>query len=148
MIDNEVFNFSDIAIKRDFQSTIGRLDGYWRITLREARPRVTDPQRGYYFGVVVRFFADYMREQDPTLTLKEAADTAHLEIKHHCLPEPIIDADGRLIAERVGSVTKIDKQRMSKLIDDAILWLASEWRIAVPPPTRDERDGSAESEAA
>jgi hypothetical protein len=141
IFDRKLFHLADLEERRELQTVIGRLDGDYRVTIKPGRPSVSDPQRGYWFGVICEVFGEFMREHDPSLTPLEAKDSAHMELKRRFLPQPIHDADGILIAERVGSLTKIDKPRMSRLIDDAINWLGSNWNIAVPPPNRLERFG-------
>lgn len=140
-IDAQVFDLSDLAVKRNLQIDIGTREGAWRVTVKPARALKTSPQLGYYFAVIVKAFADFMREHDPSLTLKEASDNAHYRIKEQLFSRPIVDQDGRVIATKVRSVADADIAEMSKLIDSAIDWLGSEWQIAVPPPSFTERTG-------
>lgn len=148
-IDNELFRCSELDEKRRLQFIVAQLDGDCRVTIKPGRPGVTDPQRRYWWGVIVAIFADFMREHDPSLSPREASDAAHIEIKRHVLPEPVKDDNGRIIAEKVGSLRKIDKKRMAQAIDDAINWCGSEWGLAMPPPSHTERYGNPdETEAA
>lgn len=147
IIDNKLFDMSNIEVRRSLQSTIGTLDGPHRVTIKPGRPGVTDPQRAYWFGVIVAHFAMYMMDEDAELRPKEAAESAHIELKKQVLSEPICNQHGEVIAEKFGSLangSETDKKRMSKAIDDAINWLGSKWDIAVPPPTREERYGRIE----
>src|SRR4051812_360514 len=119
-MDREVVNFSEVTAKRNIMAYVSRLEGPHRVTIAPARPGITNPQRGYYFGVIVYYFADFMIEHNPELTRKQASEAAHLELKRRFLPNPIVDQHGQVIADAADSLTKIDKPTMQKFIDNCI----------------------------
>lgn len=142
IIDAEVFNFDDVGTRRAFQSDIARRLGVWRVTIKPARGMKTTPQLGYYWGVIIRFFADFIRGHDPSLSKKDAIDMAHNELKRRFLSTPVMDQHGRVIGDKIGSVAKCDKPTMSKLIDDSINFLCSEYELPIPEPSYVERYGT------
>lgn len=141
IIDAQVFDLDKVETRRSLQSDIGRRLGLWRVTIRPARGMKSTPQLGYYFGVIVRFFADFIRGHDPSLSQSEASEMAHNELKRRFLSTPITDQHGRVIGDKIGSVAKCDKPMMSKLIDDSINFLCSEYELSIPEPSYVERHG-------
>lgn len=132
--------------KRRVQAFIAALPedaGPYSVDVLPRRMTATVRQRGYYFGVIVQAFADYLRGHGARLPpiFKSFEDFAHCALKERCLNEPVVDADGQPILNQhgemihlTGSVADLDVEGMTRLIDDAREYLDDEFGIVTPEP--------------
>lgn len=132
--------------KRRVQAFVAALpedQGPYGVEIRPRRMTKTARQQGYYFGVIVKAFADYMRGHGARLPpiFKSFEDFAHRAIKERCLNEPVVDAEGQPILNHrgemihlTGSVADLDVEGMTRLIDAARTYLDDEFGIVTPEP--------------
>lgn len=110
------------------------------MTLKKSRPEKTNAQLGYYYGVLVPFAVEELREaghdelfsiavgnmETGVETNKDTVDLlfktlfrAHKSLKHLPLKRSMTD------------------EEMSQLIDFTLIWLAKNLGVAAPEPTKD-----------
>lgn len=124
-------NFNSVAQKRMLYQTLRGLRGEHRVTIAEYHGPHTDPQRRYYFSSVVGEFHKFLREQGEVYTKEQA----HEILKAKLLRESVADPrTGEFLAERVKSITELDKREFSVFLEAAIAWLADMFHIEVPDP--------------
>lgn len=130
-----LFSASDATAKADIQRAVGTLaDGWWEFTLTPRRPSASQRQRGYFHGVVVRAFYEFLREQQ-----YEAIDEDHCYelLKAKVLPEPpplIEPGTGEVLAPGRRSTARMDTSEYSEFVEACRAYLADMFHIVTPDP--------------
>ena len=97
----------------------------------------TDPQRGYYFGVVVPYAQQGMLEQGT----RQSKDDTHAWLMWHLAPDERTTVKyGQHEHVMRASFAKFSKARVKQHIDACIQWIAEEFSLAVPEPSAYHRD--------
>jgi hypothetical protein len=111
-------------------------DGEIEVTVRRKRVRTSDPQRRYYFGVIVEALLHVFREWSPDIGWTKEA--VHEVLKERFLPlvrewgETVVPATGEVIRERMSTekLTKTERE----LYHDHCRKFAAEMDIIIPLP--------------
>lgn len=124
--------------KRRVQSFVGSLPedaGPYSIDVLPRRETASQRQRGYYFAVVVKAYAEFLRGTGMTLPALFGSfeDMAHSLLKQRLLLVAVVDGHGEL-THVPGSVARLDVEGMTRLIDDARTYLDDEFGIVTPDP--------------
>jgi hypothetical protein len=125
-----VINFDDPKDKRVLWDCLRTCKGRWRIQLCRYRPRRSDAQNAYYHGVVVPMMAGFLREQGDDAN----ADRAHEILKAAQLRIPLLNKDGEVICETVGSTAKLTTTEFIEYLDRCCAWMADMFDLIVPNP--------------
>jgi len=128
-----LINFDDPAEKRVLWDFLKTCKGRWRITACRYRRRRSDVQNRYYWGVVVRLFGDFLRDQGEQYTDEDA----HEVLKAAFLRKSIVNQEtGEIICETVGSTAKLTTGEFIEYLDKCVAWLADMFHIVVPDPNQ------------
>lgn len=128
-MEDFLIDFSKEADKRHLWAFLKACKGKWRFEACRYHPRRTDAQNRYYHGVIVKLFADYLRENGDV----ENAEIAHEILKSLHLQLPIV-REGEIIGHRTGSTAKLSTSEFIEYNDRCIVWLADFFHIVVPDP--------------
>lgn len=113
----EIFdiNMNDPRSRALFLSQFGLLRGPVRITAETRRRHVTNPQRAYYFQVLVRAYQKYFLAQGQVFSLQ----LCHEMLKRKLLErQPVYDKrTGELLYEQVGSIADSGDVNASQMTD-------------------------------
>lgn len=107
------------------------------VTIAPHEVEHTDPQRHYYFGVVVPYAQQGMIEQGD----RASKDDAHAWMMWHLAPDERQTVKyGQHEHVMRASFKKFSKARVAEHIDHCIQWIAEEFSLAVPEPSTYLRD--------
>ena len=102
------------------------------IIIRKHREKVTDPQRGYYFGVAIPILANHFGYDKEEM---------HEEMKLMFNPIPSKIDPSRTIG---GSTTKMSTVEFfsdqDSYVERICRWAASEHGVYIPPPEKAEKE--------
>lgn len=134
-------DLGNAEVKRALMRTIGTLTGPYDVTLKPRRATRSNQQSRYYFGVVVRSFTDFLKDQGQQVSTEEAHDL----LKAKFLSRELVNLDtGEPIGATLRSLTELDVNEMARFIDSCIRWLEEVFGIVVPQP---DQDGITRTEA-
>lgn len=107
-------------------------DGEYTVKVGKKQARPSDPQRAYYFAVIVAMVAEetgYTKDQ------------THELLKAKFLPKDS-DTNGVLVGELVvgGSITKLNRGGMTEFIEDIRGWSEGFLGCPIPPPDPNWKD--------
>lgn len=136
-IDVEV-NMSDAPTKRALMTRVGTLQGLYALDLRPIRPTRSQQQNRFWWGVLVKSFVDFNREQN----IPCRSENVSMMFKRECggLTDPVYNPKtGELVSEEFRSTTDYSVEDMSGLIERTIEWLSSNAGIEIPEGLRPQR---------
>ena len=132
-IIKQYVDLNEPGTKRRLMMLIGSLRGLYDLTLRPRRATKTTAQLGYYYGVVIEEFQDFMRDQGQFYT----ADELHVFLKRRLLARDVVDpTTGEVIGDTLPSVRDFDIAQMSDFIDKSVQFLSDRMNIVIPPPSQ------------
>lgn len=114
--------------KQRFQELANELsDGDYLFVVERAKKKGSARQRGYYFAVIVRGFAEYWGVDD---------DDAHELIKQHCntkVVEVVNKQTGESEEQTIGASTAgMTVEQWKAFIDRCHVWAATEFGFVIP----------------
>ncbi len=131
MTHERIINFEDHRQVAQLTAGLRQMKGRWRIDFTKYRKRRTDPQNRYYYGVIVKEFHRFLRDQGETYT----RDRAHRILAAKFLREQETDPiTGKPLVETVRSTADLNVEEFGEYIELCIAWLADFFGIVVPPP--------------
>ncbi len=89
----------------------------------------TSPQNRFYHGVIVRYFADFLRKQGQPWTTEmchRALASKFLTVSEHV---------GDQFVETVRSTADLTVEEFGEYIDNCCVWLLEQFDIVVPMPS-------------
>ena len=125
-----ILNMSDTAKKYAMLNRLRRLEGPYRITVVQYRPRRSDRQNRYYWPCFVGPFADFLRDQGQQVS----DDHAHDLIKRKFLHREATRDTGEVIGAYTESTTQLDTAEFNEFLDRVAYWLHDMFGIVVPDP--------------
>lgn len=127
-----VLNFDVDADKRKLYGVLKHLKGKHRIEICRYKPRRSDAQNRYYWGVVMPYASTALTEtQGETFD----CETAHEFFKGVFLARPVVNKKtGELMSTMVGSSAVLDTARYSEYVEQVRTWLAEYCGVMVPDP--------------
>jgi prophage antirepressor-like protein len=130
-----LFHATDREAKRRAQTSVGILsDGWWELELSPRRPSASQRQRGYFHGVVVRAYYEFLRQQEYT-GIDE--DYCYELLKARMLPEPkpLVDVvTGEVLGAGRRSTADMDTADYSDFVERCRAYLADMFHIETPDP--------------
>jgi hypothetical protein len=131
------FRGTDAAAKRSVQATIattgaGRERALFEVVITERRPTRSLEANRYYFGVIVKTFAEHLRDNACPLPdgFSSYQEYAHALLKEKCLRIPVLC--GREIGGHVtGSTAALDVSEFHRYVTDCREWLEE---LGMPTP--------------
>lgn len=125
-----LIDMDDAALKRRFLSWVGALRGVYEVRVEPRRDTRTLKQNAYWHAAVVAPFAQFLRDQQFSLS---SHDDAHELLKEKFLRVPVADANGEVVGHVTKSTTKLTPEEFSQLVDAAAEWLERMFGIVVMP---------------
>jgi hypothetical protein len=134
-IKDLLVDLSNERIRNRLAAHIQKLTGEYRLSLIRYRPRRSELQSRYYFGVVVKLFHEWCVEQGNDVT----PDDCHECLKSRFLSKTVVDRNGEVIGEATLSTSKLTTTEFIAYIEQCAQWLAEFCGIVVPPPNKNWR---------
>lgn len=127
-----VVNFDEDADKRKLWGVLRTLKGRHRVEVARYRPRRSDQQNKWYWGVIMPMAAHALTEsQGETFD----PETAHQFFKALFLSRPVVDRrSGELLTNIVGSSAVLDTARYTEYVEQVRQWMAEYLGVVVPDP--------------
>lgn len=128
------YNFDVQPERQRFDRDTARLSGPCEVTIKPVRNLRSNAQNRYWHGVVCRYLADYLSDQDYEVTT--VAD-AHRILAFKFLTVDVINPKtGEVIAQRVRSTAELDTKEFTDLIDRSRAYLLDFFGIRTPDPNQ------------
>ena len=130
----------DKGAMRDTLLRLGLSERNWQekevlLTVSRFSGKKTREQLGYYFGGIVEFAAKNLHGGGYT------KEEAYYLIMEHCSKRPVTNKRTGETCLRAMRLSELDKFRTAQLIDEAIIWLASEGCVVETPEEYNLRNG-------
>jgi hypothetical protein len=122
-----VVNFSEPSERKGFIALLSPLTGKQTVIVKRYQAPRTSPQNRYYWGVVLKTFVDYRKEQGEAFD----AQQAHEMFGRMFLPLDIWMGD-EVVETTRRSTRALTVGEFSEYLEKVIAWLAY-WDIQVPP---------------
>lgn len=136
-----IVDFSSQHSKGRLWNVLRNLEGKWRFDYCRYRLRRSDPQNRYYWGVIVKLFATFLRGQGESYTDHDA----HEVLKFKFLKFSIVnESTGELIGESSKSTATLKTSEFNDYIEKCVAWLADQFGIICPDPNDYQAAGKAE----
>lgn len=116
--------------KRRVMSFIGTARGLYNVSITPTRSLRSLQANRYYHGVVVKCFADFLRDQGEGAS----NDDCHEMLKFKFLRRSIVDKATGEVIEFTPSTAKLDKAEFSRYVDLCAAWLKDFFGILLPAP--------------
>lgn len=122
-------DLSERADRLILSSFVSSLRGKQRVSAQSMRGGRTYQQNRYYFGVVVKAFEEFLREQGQHFTKEEC----HNFLRYRFLRKSVCDlATGELLGETTPSTTSLQIDEFSEYIEKCIAYLGETFGIVIP----------------
>lgn len=132
---------------REFVGKCAPLKGQYRLTAAPCRLSLSQQQRGYYHGHVVKVFADWLERGKQPLPVGEDGRPllsyhayAHAWLKLKCLQLPVYNRRGELKGHITGSTEELDTAGMFAYVERARSYLWDTFRLYTDEPDPNWRD--------
>lgn len=131
-LDPMIVDFDKAEQRRTLEQLLRSLRGVHRVEVVRYRKRRSDAQNRYYFGVVVRYLQDFLREQNEHRT----TDEVHTIFKAKFLKrEQVNQSTGEVIGEYLMETKKLTTAEFTRYIEDCRAWLSDMFHIQTPDPS-------------
>lgn len=127
-VDVEVRSGKVVFGRAELASVLQHFEGEVTVIVQKRKKGVTLPMFGYYFGVVVPFVRECLRDTGTVLSKEEV----HEILKCKFLCEVVML--GNEEAWRPLSLTEVDRDRVSAFIDDVKVWTYETFGLDIPEP--------------
>lgn len=122
-------DLSDRGDRQILSCFISGLRGKQRIKAESMRGGRTYQQNRYYFGVVVKAFEDFLREQGQHFTKEECHNFLRLKFLRRSVCDP---ATGEVLGETTPSTTTLQIDEFNEYIERCTVWLGDAMGIVIP----------------
>ena len=134
MISDRIYDFDIDSDRLRCLRVLDGLKGKWRIDFKRYRPRRSDAQNAYYWGVMIPHVKEGLAE---AWGESLSSDEVHEYLKSLFLTKPIVNRrSGELVGTRPGSSSKLDVGEFIEYSDKVILWAAEYLGVEIPSPSR------------
>jgi hypothetical protein len=116
-------------VKVQLVSLLGRLTGWWEVTIQPRRNLRSLQQNKFWWSCRVEPLFQFLREQDYAIA---SAKVAHEMLKDKLLRASAMNPHTGQVIEWTRSTTDLDTAEMADLIDRAGVYLSDEFRIITP----------------
>ena len=100
------------------------------VTVSDTRPKRSNPQNRYYFGVVVELIYLALKESGWEVTREGTHELLRVRFLSEDRP---IGNDGEFVT-RVKSTTELDGKEFGEYVEDCKRFAAEYWNVVVPEP--------------
>lgn len=129
-----IIDFDNADLKKSVLRSIGTFTGQYKVKVLPTKPQRSGPQNRFYHAAIVEPFADFLRDQDYSVT---SHDEAHEILKGKFLTVDVCDPlTGEVIAHRVRSTTDLSTEEMSEYCERCRAWLLDFFGIVTEEPAR------------
>lgn len=129
--------FASLQIGEALQEFDGK-----RITIEiKSTNKASDPQRGYWFGVIVKYVMDYCGYE------QHEKDDCHAHLMLKLMPELCTDLVNKITGEVIEngkrpSWTDLERKDATEIIERAFRFCAVELGLRIPSPDEYQRDAA------
>lgn len=124
-----------VKVTGELLGALNRLDGRSvELTLRERKPKRSDQQNRYYWGVEVKLITDAMREAGNDVDAQDVHEYLKLHVGK--LSRVMVTPSGEVL-RAPGSTTKLTKQEFSAYTEKVRAWAAETLDLPIPLPNED-----------
>ena len=124
--------------RAEFDQAVLKLGGDERVRIKFTCEKVnrkhTDPQRKYYFGVIVEILAGLIAESCGEKLAAKHREQAHEVLKLKCNPDQMISPSTGEAIEIPGTTTKQTTVEHNDYCERCRQWIFEFWGVVVPLP--------------
>ena len=130
-------NMDDAESKRRLMAQIGRLRGFYRVSVEPAGNKRSNAANRYHFGVLVAAFVEFWNAQEPC---KISPEDAHTTIKRHVLGVDSIVLPSGEVVEVPKPTHTMTSEEFFDFVERARAWLSQSCGIETQDPDREYRN--------